>query len=294
MVEVHFEECLAFYFPDLHALIDWTVEPKFLEQELQQISAESEVGNRRVDKLVEVHLNSGDDIWLLIHIEIQSTPEKAFAERMFVYHYRIFDRFGRHPVSLATLTDRNPKWHPTAYVATQVGNSQLRLDFNAVKLLDYTDESTLLASPNPFALVTLAQLAEIRAGKSNDRRYTTKLRLMRLLLRHGYDRKAIRSLLTFIDWILRLPKGLEQQIRLELSDPNEKQLMRYITSWEQSAREEGLERGLERGLEQGRQKQSLVIARKLLPLMNDEQISAITGLSLEEVQDLRNQTVVDS
>lgn len=243
IAEHHFEDCLAFYFPKLHAAIDWQIVPRFLEQELQQISWESEVGLRRVDKLVEVQLKDGLNLWLLLHIEIQHKRDDNFAERMFVYHYRIFERFHRHPVSLAILTDRAKAWHPKLYEWSQF-NCTLRLDFPAVKLLDYEDEAMLLASPNPFALVTLAQLAENKAGKREERRYATKLRLIRLLLKHGYSPEAIRNLLIFIDWILKLPKVLEQELQLALADPSKRTIMRYITSWEEMAEERGLEKGL--------------------------------------------------
>ncbi|MCG8353364.1 MAG: hypothetical protein MI924_36830 [Chloroflexales bacterium] len=38
-------------------------------------------------------------------IEIQGQEETAFAERMFVYHYRLFDRYHHPIVSLAVLGD---------------------------------------------------------------------------------------------------------------------------------------------------------------------------------------------
>lgn len=251
VIEAHFPDCIAFYFPHLHAVIDWSVEPIFLEQELQQITGDSEIGTRRVDKLVDVRLKSGENVWLLIHIEIQRSKEDDFAKRMFTYHYRIFERFDRHPVSIAILTDRSKKWHPKKYKVNLYG-SKLRLDFLTAKLLDY-DEGTLLQSTNPFALVTLAQLAENRAGKDGNKRYETKLRLMRLLLEHGYSKQTIRSLLIFIDWILKLPKELEEKLEYELKERSTENKMVYESyferKWKGIGREEGLEMAIQTVLE---------------------------------------------
>lgn len=49
---------------------------------------DSDIGIRRVDKLVDVQLKSGEHVWLLIHIEVQRRSESDFAERMFVYYVR--------------------------------------------------------------------------------------------------------------------------------------------------------------------------------------------------------------
>lgn len=45
--------------------------------------------------------------------------------------------------------------------------------------------------------------------------------------------------------------------------------------------------GLERGLEQGRKAKAIEIARQLLNVLDDETISQTTGLSIEEIQNLR-------
>ena len=53
------------------------------------------------------------------------------------------------------------------------------------------------------------------------------------------------------------------------------------------AEREGLERGLERGLQEGRKAKAIEIARQLLNILDDETISQTTGLTLEEILNLR-------
>ena len=97
-VEHHFSEFMEFYFPDAYAQIDWSKEHVFLDQELRAVVQDAELGKRFVDKLVRVTLLNGDEKWIYIHIEVQGAKQAGFAKRMFVYNYRIYDRYDK-PVS---------------------------------------------------------------------------------------------------------------------------------------------------------------------------------------------------
>ena len=94
----YFPEFLAFYFPDAYRAIDWNHPHTFLEQELAQIVADAELGRRRVDGLVEIKLIDGEEQWVYIHVEIQGNRKHNFAERLFIYNYRLYDRY-RRPIA---------------------------------------------------------------------------------------------------------------------------------------------------------------------------------------------------
>lgn len=68
----YFESFLIFFFPDIYSLINWTEIPQALDKELQQITAISETQKRFADKLYQVWLKEGQEVWILIHIEVQS------------------------------------------------------------------------------------------------------------------------------------------------------------------------------------------------------------------------------
>lgn len=230
IVERQFEACMAFYFPHVYAVIDWAVEPKFLNQELQKIMGENKEKNRRADCLVEVRLLDGSDVWLLIHIEIQNKKDDEFEERMFIYFYRIYDKFKRYPVSLAILTDGDPNWRPHQHYRNTL-NCVVTLDFPAVKLLDY-DLDALKSSTNPFAFVTRAHLETVAVGKSDDRLYASKFRLMRLLLKSNYGRQEIENLIQFINWIMLLPTALEAQLQTDVNAVDKEGYEMYMTNWD--------------------------------------------------------------
>src|SRR3954452_7392942 len=94
-LDQYFEAFLAFFFPGAHAEIDWSRGYESLDTEFRAIVREGETGRRSVDKLVKVWRTSGREEWVLVHAGPQTPHEPAFAERMYVCHYRIFDRFQR-------------------------------------------------------------------------------------------------------------------------------------------------------------------------------------------------------
>ncbi len=74
------------------SLAVWEQGFEFLDQELRQVVRDAELGKRFVDKLVKIYRTGGEETWILIHLEIQSQYEAGFAERIYVYNYRIYDR----------------------------------------------------------------------------------------------------------------------------------------------------------------------------------------------------------
>jgi len=201
-IEHYFPEFMEFYFPDASAAIDWAKKYSFLDKELRAIVPEAEVSNRVVDKLVQVELLQGTEHWLYIHLEVQSTRQSDFAKRMFVYNYRIFDKYDKPVASFAVLADRHRHWRPHSYGFAFAG-SKHTLEFSIVKLIDYEPKiDELLMLDNAFGLITAAHLLTQQTRRKNEERYNAKLRLMRLLYERKWERKRIVELLRVIDWFL--------------------------------------------------------------------------------------------
>ncbi len=154
----HFlESFLAFCFPEVHAGIDWSRGYESLDKEFQQIVRDARERKRLADKLFKVWRNDGTQAWLLVHVEVQGQREKDFPERMFVYSYRIYDRYRRQVVSLGVLCDEHPAWRPDHFGYDNWG-CKVGIWYPVVKLIDFReDEAVLEQSPNPFAAVILAQ-----------------------------------------------------------------------------------------------------------------------------------------
>ena len=77
------EPFVQFFFPDVHADLDWSRGYESLDKELQQIVREGELGPRLADKLFKFWPKDGVELWLLIHVEVQNQPDEQFGERMY-------------------------------------------------------------------------------------------------------------------------------------------------------------------------------------------------------------------
>ena len=123
------------FFPAAHDDIDWSRGYEMLDKELQQIAPDAETGRRVVDVLVKVWRLSGEERWVLVHIEVQAQREAGFPLQMYVYHYRTFDRYHMPVASFAVLADEEPGWRPDRRTYDLWGCS-LDFRFPTVKLLD--------------------------------------------------------------------------------------------------------------------------------------------------------------
>jgi hypothetical protein len=249
IIEAYFNDFLAFFFPDIHADVDWSKGYEFLDTELQQVVRDAELGKRFADKLVKVWRLTGEELWVLIHIEVQNSPETIFPERMFVYNYRLRDRYNRPVVSLAILTDDRSSWRPQEFQAGLWG-CEIRFRFPMVKLLDYRQQWTDLENnPNPFSTVVMAHLKALDTKKNQMERLEWKFTLSRQLYERGYERQDILNLFRFIDWVITLPKELEASFRQTLEQYEQEKQMPYVTSIERMGIQQGLLEGIELGLE---------------------------------------------
>ncbi|MBF0180750.1 MAG: hypothetical protein HQM03_12075 [Magnetococcales bacterium] len=228
----HFKAFLAFFLMEAHDDIDWQRDPEFLDKELDRITREAESGNRRVDLLVKVWLRDGDELWVLIHVEVQGSRDPDFAERMYTCQHRAYDLHRKPVIGLAILADEEPGWRPSTFGYERWG-SGMHYRFHAIKLLDYLEDLPALEqSGNPFAIVTLAHLTGKQTRNHPDVRYHEKRRITRSLYHRGFDRQQIIDLYRFIDWVLHLPEAADDQFWQELSNFEENQAMQYITSVE--------------------------------------------------------------
>ncbi len=239
MLDYYFEDFVAFFFPAAYTDIDWSQPYEFFDKELEKVVRDSTLGRRLADKLVKVYLSDGTQTWLLIHIEGQSSPDREFAERMYVYNYRIFDRYHQEVISLAVLTDASENYRPTSYAVRRWGFEQ-SFNFPIVKLIDYNSQwESLEANQNPFAIVVMAHI-KILQLRGTAELLTWKLRLVRMLYERGYERQQILELFRFLDWLIVLPAELKNQFETELDIYKGGMVMPYVTTYERRGIRKGM------------------------------------------------------
>jgi hypothetical protein len=246
--------------------------------DFNQIAREAEQGRRYADKLVKVWQIQGEEIWLLIHVEIQAKSEDTFAQRMFSYNLRIFDRFAKPAMSLAILCDNDPTWRPNQY-SYNYPDTRLNFEFGTVKLLDYQNRwQELEASDNPFTTVVMAHLKTQETSKKLGERKAWKFSLIRRLYELGLQEKDIRNLYRFIDWVMILPKALEAEFWEQFKQFEQERTMSYITTGERI--------GYERGKQEQGQTLILRLLQRRVGELSEEVRGDIQTLSLEQLEAL--------
>jgi predicted transposase/invertase (TIGR01784 family) len=290
IIESFFPQFMEFFVPGSENDIDWNKEIKFLNTEFQKITKDSEIGHRHIDKLIEVTLKDNAKKWILIHVEVQAGREADFSERMFVYNYRIYDRYRIPVTSIAVLADDSPSWNPEAFKYGMWG-SVMGLDYLKVKLLDYKKRwNYLKEDKNPFAIVVMAHLKALETKRNNTLKKQWKTELTKLLYERAYSKDQVLSLYSFIDWLLILPEELEKIFLEDLQVYEKEREMPYITSAERLGRQEGRREGRKEG--------SYITYSNLIQNLknknfSDFEICELTNLDIDTVKKIINNETVD-
>jgi hypothetical protein len=271
-----FRAFMAFFFPEFCSQIDWSTPPRFRDKELAGLGFGDTPDAMVADKLVEVRSRDGHLQWVMIHVEVQAQRDISLARRVLDYNYRIFKEYERPVASLVLLADDDPNWRPHAFHNRLFG-TVMGISFATVKLLDYAArEAALLASRNPFALVTLAHLRTQQARRDPDALYASKWQLTKLLYQHGWSKQRIIVLFNAINWMMALPelqrarywqaiRSFEKERNMELLNPLEQWFVDQ--GWEKGLKKglkQGLEQGLQQGREQGRREEAAVLLERQL------------------------------
>ncbi|MFN3335573.1 MAG: DUF4351 domain-containing protein [Caldilinea sp.] len=219
---------------------------------------------------------------MLVHVEVQMQPEGGFPERLFVYNYRIRDRFGDRCATFAVLTDDDDHWRPTRYEDSLLG-TVLRMDFATAKLLDLEqDWAALTASANPFAVVVMAHAKHRATRRDLQARLAWKLDLIKSLYRRGYDRNQVIALYRFLDWVMTLPDDLARAYVDAMDDFEKEQKMAYLSYAERLAQE----RGMEQGIHTGRVQSIVRQLQRLFGPLAENDLATIEALTIAQLDRL--------
>lgn len=284
-----FEEFILYFIPDLFEEIDFLREPEFLQQELFKEIIQEKKGKQVADQIVKVFLKSGEEKWILIHIEVQGDPDPHFSKRMFHYYYRIFDKFDQDIVAIALLTDESKRFRPESYRRSSFGTT-ITYEYNIYKFADQS-ETELLKSSNPFAIAVLAAKYVNMTKNDNETRYRFKRRLIKFILQKtSYPRADkhiyLAALFYFIDYFMRIPKELTEKLRDELILTKEEFEMIYL---DRKNPPQTVGEIRKEAREEGRQENRKQNALEMLKDgMSVELVAKYVKLTVEEVKKLRD------
>ena len=242
VIERYFKEFVEHCWPAIFDHIDWDHAPEFLEQEFRAIVKKGARGKRIVDKLAKVHLKNGKGVCLL-HVEVEKggRKRKIFPLRMYMYDYRIYDTHQENMASLALLVDGDPRWRPSHYDRSFF-DTTLVFKYSVFKILDFQDrKKELQHSSNPFAFLTLTQLAAIETHRNQEARLSAKLELTNWL--YSMEQWDTAVLLRFLDEILALDEEHSVKYQQQLRKLEEDLNMVFITRTEKEWLRQGVHQG---------------------------------------------------
>jgi hypothetical protein len=241
------------------------------------------------DKLVKVFRKDGKEDCILCHVEIQGETKKEdkplFAERMFRYFYRIWDRH-RKPVSaVAIFTGPDAKKMPTRFEYAY-RKTKLLYDYHTLSILDFTDEE-LEQSDNPFAHVLLAARTSLLEGKiSESDLLNRKVLIASKLLKKGFSKRKIKAIFVFLENYILFDDpqmNLNFKKRIQSHDKNN------IMGIDEYLKQGGKEEGLAEGLEQGRENSSRLFVENLLKdgSFSMDKIASFANVTVDFVKEIK-------
>jgi hypothetical protein len=275
LLETFFIEFVALFFPDAYREIDLT-HLNFLQQE---VFTDVTVGDKhRVDLLVETKLRNENGL-ILIHVETQSYFKHDFAERMFIYFNRLYQKFRRKILPIVVFSYDEDHDEPDCF---QIGFPFLEvLKFHFYKLeLKKRNWREYIESDNPVAAALLSKM-----GYQPDEKVRVKVEFIRMLTRLRLDPARMTLLAGFFETYLKLNETEEKVFQKEIQKLDQKELttmMQLTTSWHEKGRAEGYLEGKLEG-------KSEVVKNMLAKNLAVDLIAEVTGLSKEEINKIKEE-----
>ena len=258
-----------FFVPMLHSLlpelardIDDKRDVVFLDKELRRLARftrRPEGGepdeNRFVDLLADVPLRSGENAWILLHVEVQGRGgNEDFPLRMHRYRGLLEGRYRRPVIALALLIEPLSKAQSSGAYRWEGYGTRVSYEFPVFRIYE-GDEEALMASDNPF---DLAHLAGLRAWKSRGceaRKLDYLKEMLGLLDKRGWSHDEKAQLLTFMEGVIHLTEDGSSREYEEWENTLEqaKEAGRmYVSIMERKGIEKGIQLGEARGIQLGR------------------------------------------
>lgn len=291
IIEDVFDDFLRFFFPQADELFAMEKGFEFLDKELEQLfpPQNDSFSPRYVDKLVKVYMKDGREEWILVHIEVQGYKDKLFAERMFTYYYRIFDKYNKPITAFAIFTDDIIKYYPNKFEKSFLGTS-ISYEYNTYKITDQSEQE-LLISNNPFAIVILSVKAALKSKRINELElFQLKIDLAKTLLRKQFPKEKIRAIMNFLKYYVRFDSEetiikFDKEIELLTGKATTMGIEEFLIN---RATEEGKKIGIEEGIEL--QKYSFVKTLIKDTDFSSEKIAQLAGVSLAIVEKVKKES----
>jgi hypothetical protein len=206
-------EFIEFFFSiQLYNLIDWTHPPEYLEQELTAAFTDSKAKKKIADKLIRLRLKNGKTKFIFVHVEFQGKSGRAFLIRMFWYYVYIMSKYQTTDITTVVIYTGDDVTKVYDRFEVKHFGTIMSYIFNTY-VVSKQSEADLMASNNPMAIAVLANLYVNQTRTELEKRAEYKKKLFELAKLKGYDKEKTKRLLTFVLYLMQLPKDLDAEMK---------------------------------------------------------------------------------
>lgn len=290
-IEDFFEDFLHYFFSEFVDEVDFDRSYEFLDKELEQLSPDSYTQHKFADKLVKFYLKSGLEKWVLCHIEVQGYVDHVFPDRMFIYYYRILDKYGKPVAAIAIYTDDRPSFHPRHF-ENEFWDTRILYEFRTFKVLNQKPEDFAKSPQNPFSIILETVWIALQKGKLVNK-LELKLKIVKKLFEKGFPKWKIERLFNFISYYIDLDKDEEKLIFENRIQPliKKSEPMGIMEAIEQELKRQAKEEGMKEGIEEGMEKGKIEAFAEIIFSLNEngmepEQIAALIKRDLIFVSEI--------
>ncbi|MCY4779653.1 hypothetical protein ORI89_08315 [Sphingobacterium sp. UT-1RO-CII-1] len=265
--EENFPDFLRFMYEGADDIFDLDRGLTFMDKELLEITPERgrKKGKRIADLLVKVFLKDGTEKWILLHTEIEGSNNGNFAQRVFQYYYRLFDRYGVPVETIAVFTGECKQSRPDQY-SYEGYRTRVYFHYLSYQIFDH-HEDELLGMDNIFAYIVFfcqkaLQENKIPEEELSEQRSTIARALIEI---NKYSKDLIMSFLVFLKNFLfirdkDLNSNFDQYIYQVTGGTIE---MGVIETIKKQEREKGIKTGIRTGIEKGKIEGKIELLKEL-------------------------------
>ncbi|MFM9332070.1 Rpn family recombination-promoting nuclease/putative transposase [Paenibacillus mesotrionivorans] len=291
LLRTFFREFMEAFFPEAAAAIDFAHVEFLSEEVVVDITGGTK---KRLDLLIKTRLKE-EDAFILVHQEPQAYFQEEFAERMFIYSARLYEKHRLRVLPVAIFSHRQQLAEPDIFGWSLPFMEVLRFRFYSLQLRKHNWKD-YIRSDNPAVAALLSSM-----GYNEGEKIQLKLEFLRMLMRLELDPAKLELLNVFFDAYLPMTPEEERQVWREveaMSSKEENKIMEWKTHFQRYAMEEGIEigmekgieKGIEKGLEQGVEKGKMEVARQMIREgLDPALIAKLTGFTLEQIEKWRVQ-----
>lgn len=270
LIETFFSEFIEAFFPEVYKEVDFS-SLKFLSEEI--IPDLHDEDESRLDIVVEV-TDKSTDTPIVIHIEPQSYYQNDFNKRMFHYFNRLHRKLNKPVIPIAVFS-YDESWNKNEYVVTAI-NKQFCYMFYYTLHLRSLNWRDYIHKENPVIAAFLSKM-----NYSENEKINVNIEFLRMLTLLDITREHRDILIDFFQSYLILNKEEEDMLMKSVEkQPDADKILEVTNPF--------VEYGKRRGREEGREQEQINIAYKMLAKgYTDEQISDITGLSRNQIEQIK-------